>query len=110
MFRQFIFNVIENGFADNIYPLPATTTSAFHLLKRLGIVPDLIYIDAGHEEEEVAVDVKLYYDLLREGGVLFGDDYVTCWMGVIRAVDRFCADRGLPLEVSGVKWHVAKPR
>jgi hypothetical protein len=110
MFRQFIFNVIENGFTDNIYPLPATTTSGYHILKKLGIVPDLIYIDAGHEEEEVAIDVKLYYDLLREGGVLFGDDYDTGWMGVIRAVDRFCADGGLPLEVSGVKWQVAKPR
>jgi hypothetical protein len=37
-------------------------------LKKLGVVPDLIYIDAGHEEDEVAIDLKLYYDLLKKPG------------------------------------------
>jgi hypothetical protein len=109
MFRQFIFNIIANGVSEDIYPLPATSTSGYCLLKRLGIIPQLIYIDAGHEEDEVALDVKLYWDILAPGGCLFGDDYCPGWIGVVKAVNRFCADKGLYLTLIGKKWHLTKP-
>jgi cephalosporin hydroxylase len=109
MFRQFCFNIIASGMSDIIYPLPMTSTAAFHTLKRLEVCPELIYIDAGHEEEEVATDVRLYYDLLMPGGHLFGDDYCSGWMGVVKAVNRFCADQSLVLEAFEAKWHVMKP-
>jgi hypothetical protein len=109
MFRQFIFNIITNEVSDDIFPLPMTSSSGYFTLKKLGIHPEFIYIDSGHEEDEVTMDIRLYYDLLAPGGCLLGDDYNNSWLGVVRAVNRFCADKGLPLNVSGGKWHVMKP-
>lgn len=108
MFRQFIRNIIEYKAESAIFPLPMTSTAAAYTLRDLNIVADAIYIDAGHEEEEVLTDLNLFYDRLRPGGVMFGDDYVKYWIGVVRAVDRFCADRGIPLQAANKKWLVEK--
>ena len=75
MYRQFIRNILDTGIADRVFPLPMTSSAACHLLKRLGVRPDAVYIDAGHKEEEVTIDLDLYYELLKPNGVLFGDDY-----------------------------------
>ena len=109
MFRQFIFNLIANKVVDDVFPLPMTSSCAFQVLKKLQIRPDAIYIDAGHEEEEVTTDLKLYHELLAPGGWLFGDDYLPTLMGVVNSVNRFCADRNLFLGVWGGKWHIRKP-
>jgi len=108
MFRQFIFNVVKSGHIDKVFPLPMTSSAGFYVLRRLGVVPDAIYIDAGHEEDEVLMDLKLYFQLLRPGGCMFGDDYTPGWMGVVNAVNRFCADKLLVLQSSGGKWLVRK--
>ncbi len=110
MFRQFVYNIVTSQVAEDIYPLPMTSSCAYQVLKRLEISPEMIYIDAGHEEEEVAIDLKLYYDILAPGGWLVGDDYMECWIGVVKAVNRFCAEHSLLLRTSGVKWYLCKPR
>jgi methyltransferase family protein len=104
MFRQFLFNMIKFGAIDRIFPLPMTSSAAYYTLKNLGIRPDAIYIDAGHEDEEVTIDLQLYYDLLAPGGVMFGDDYTARWIGVCKAVNRFGAEKGLVLETGAGKW------
>ena len=106
-------NVLAHEVSEKIFPLPMTSTAAARVLNRLGIVADLIYIDAGHEEEEVSADVNLYYELLRPGGILFGDDYHTAWPGIMSAVDAFAAKRHLNVTLSGVKnskWVLRKPQ
>jgi cephalosporin hydroxylase len=109
MFRQFIFNVRSQGCVEQIFPLPMTSTAAAHLLKKMRVVADAIYIDAGHEEEEVLADLNLYYELLRPGGAMFGDDYIPGWPGVVAAVNRFCVDKKLTLTASTGKWAIARP-
>jgi cephalosporin hydroxylase len=109
MFKQFIFNIKATGVADDIFPLPMTSSAAYYVLKRLDIIPQLIYIDAGHEEQEVASDLTLYWDLLAPGGCLFGDDYNEGWMGVVKAVNSFCVDKGLLLNLSAGKFYLTKP-
>jgi hypothetical protein len=109
MFRQFIFNIIAAGVAEDIYPLPMTSSAGYFILKHLGVIPQLIYIDAGHEEEEVATDLRLYWDLLAPGGCLCGDDYDEAWMGVVRAVNRFCVDKDAMLKLSSGKFYLTKP-
>jgi hypothetical protein len=37
------------------------------VLKRLGVTADLIYVDGGHEEHEVASDLALYSELVAPG-------------------------------------------
>ena len=110
MFTQFIYNIRDAGVAKRLYPLPMTSSAAYHLLKGKSVTADVIYIDAGHEEEEVLIDLKLYYDLLKCGGAIFGDDYSDPWPGVIRAVNRFCADKGLRLVTTDDKYYFVKPR
>lgn len=109
LYRQFIANVIACGAAEDVYPLPMSSTVGARLLHGLGIEADVIYVDAAHEEEELTLDLMLFWPVLRPGGVMFGDDYVSRWSGVMRAVDRFAAEHGLELEVDREKWLVRKP-
>jgi len=109
LFRQFIRNITHEGVSDRIFPLPITSTAAHRVLKHLAIAPDAIYVDAGHEFDEVDTDLRLYFDLLKPGGVLFGDDYHPGWPGVVKAVDRFCEMKGLKLEVTDSKYWFTKP-
>jgi hypothetical protein len=109
MFRQFVANVLAHDAREAVFPLPMTATSAAHLLRELGVVADTIYIDAGHEEEEVSADLNLYWERVRPGGILFGDDYHTRWSGVIRAVNGFAKRHRLALEQREYKWMLRKP-
>lgn len=109
MFPQFLRNMMHAGIMDDVFPLPMTTTAAAHLIRRLGLVADAVYIDAGHHEEEVYLDLRLYYDLLRPGGVLFGDDYATSWPGVVAAVNRFAAETRCMLQTAWPKYMMVKP-
>ena len=59
-------------------------------------MPDLVYIDAAHEEDPAFRDYALYWDLLAPDGVLLGDDYLA-WEGVTRAADRFAGQVGRPI-------------
>jgi hypothetical protein len=56
--------------------------------QRMALV-DLIYLDAGHEEDETAAELKLAWKVLRPGGVIFGDDFDMYWEGVRIAVTDF---------------------
>jgi cephalosporin hydroxylase len=107
-FFQFLRNMQHAEILDDVFPLPMTSTSAAHLLKRIGIQADAIYIDAGHHEEEVLLDLRLYNEVLRPGGILFGDDYHESWPGVVRAVDSFAAERGYTLRISSPKFMMVK--
>ena len=47
----------------------------------------LIFVDAGHDYENVRQDLADWYPKLAPGGVLVCDDYVPEWPGVMRAID-----------------------
>ena len=83
--------MIKTEMINSVYPLPMTSTAAYYLLKRFEIQADLIYIDAGHEHDEVYTDLSLYYNLLRLGGVMACDDYTAGWPGVVSAINQFVA-------------------
>tara|TARA_R110002110_G_scaffold304726_1_gene518782 strand:+ start:16915 stop:17556 length:642 start_codon:yes stop_codon:yes gene_type:complete len=93
LYEQFMVNVINAGLEDVIIPFPATSHVAGEWLRGRGVVADMIYIDAGHGEHDVFADLVAYYPILREGGVLFGDDWQ--WDGVETAVTRFAKERSL---------------
>ncbi|MCR0984340.1 class I SAM-dependent methyltransferase [Roseomonas populi] len=107
LYWQFLSNMVHSGHADRVVPLPQTSENAAVILRRLGLRPDLVHIDAAHEYEPVRRDIEAYWALLRPGGVLIGDDYA--WPGVKRAADEFAAAQRLPLEVQDPKWIIRKP-
>jgi cephalosporin hydroxylase len=109
MFRQFIFNMIAAEAIDYVYPLPMTSTAAAATIASMNLKADIIYIDAAHDEEDVAIDIKRFYPLLQPGGLIFGDDYSVNWPGVVKAVNRFASENGLLLRTDQEKWWIHKP-
>ena len=109
VYHQFLANIIRERMTETIFPLPMTPISAAELLTKFEVQADLIYVDGGHSEYEVYGDLVHYWSILRPGGILFGDDYLTERIGVIRAVDRFVHEQSLPLETDTGKWFVVKP-
>jgi hypothetical protein len=66
---------------------------------------DFVYIDADHEYESVRADIEAWQGTIRPGGLLCGHDYYDGWRndamyGVARAVDEFCAARGLSVRTT----------
>lgn len=48
---------------------------------------DIVYIDASHDYESVKEDVLTWLPKVKQGGIICGDDYVSGWPGVVKAVD-----------------------
>lgn len=48
---------------------------------------DILYIDGDHSYEAVLQDLKLYYDKVKKGGLIIGDDYNE--EGVRTAIEKF---------------------
>ena len=75
LYEQFLSNVIHKGLQNNITPFPIDSIIAYEVCAKLGIVADLIYIDAGHDYTSVCNDLFNWSSILREGGYLIGDDW-----------------------------------
>lgn len=90
----FISNVVQSGAANAIIPLPLPSSIAARVIAEKNILADVIYVDGSHDYHDCAADLRDYWPLLRDGGVLFGDDY-EAWPGVTRAVDEFVAQHNL---------------
>lgn len=107
LYYQFLANVMHTNNQDIIYPIPLDSFSEYRILKENGTRADMIYIDAGHYYESVALDIKLYWELLKPGGVMLGDDYSpTNWPDVVRAVHEFFPEDQINVEDS--RWWVHK--
>ena len=50
-----------------------------------------------------------YWPLVAPGGVMFGDDFVAEWPGVVQAVKLFASKLGVQPELMGEKWILRKP-
>jgi predicted O-methyltransferase YrrM len=109
VYWQFLANVIHAGHRDTILPLPVTGLCGAEILQHYRVVADLIYIDAGHSLDDVSIDLRRYWPLLRPGGFMIGDDYTDAWPGVHQAVTQFCAANRLRLMSDKEKWFVQKP-
>ena len=74
-YEQFISNTIHKGYQKYITPFPVDSVNGYHVLKNMMARPDLVYIDAGHDYASALADYRNYADILRDGGVLIGDDW-----------------------------------
>lgn len=82
-YQQFLSNVIHLSLANKIIPVRMHTLEA---ARSLNVNPDLIYVDASHETEDVYNDIKAWYAKLAPNGIMCGDDWgwPTVREGVIK--------------------------
>ena len=103
---QFMQNIIHVNASDSVLPVPFSTASTLDKLCELGVLGDLIEVDAGHDFNSAWSDINRAYRILRPGGVLFGHDYLTSAdnKGVRRAVNLFARLNNLRVRLDGQHW------
>lgn len=92
LFYTFLTNVIETGLQNFVVPLPLDSQNAAYVLRHRNIRAQIVHIDAGHDYEAVAGDLRRWWQFLEPGGVLIADDYDASgvwWSEVKQAVDDF---------------------
>ena len=65
LYDQFLSNVIHAGLTHKIVPIRMHTLEAVKMFCDEGIQPDLIYVDASHDEDSVYKDLQAYFSFKR---------------------------------------------
>lgn len=90
VYYQFLSNVVHNKVEKYIDPFPSTSLIAARYFEKNNIKAELIYIDGSHDYEDVIADLNAYWPLVKNGGIMFGDDFdIGAWPGVVQAVNEF---------------------
>ncbi|KPK32154.1 MAG: hypothetical protein AMS24_04880 [Chlamydiae bacterium SM23_39] len=111
LYEQFLSNVVQKNLTEKIIPWKMTTVEAAKKMSLEGKLVDLVYIDAAHDEESVYQDMSMWYPLIKEGGVMCGDDWG--WgknLPVQRAVKQYAFDNNLKYKVYGNFWIIFKTK
>ncbi len=95
---EFLGNVVQAGCADLVTPFPQSSTVAARIFREAGRKFDFVYLDASHEYKDVLSDLREWWPLVDQGGVLVGDDFEHPWFDVIRAAMEFADEIGCPLK------------
>ncbi len=74
-YDDFMRNVVRHGLHDIIVPFSITSIAAAEVLRECSFTPDLIYLDGDHTARGFRADLELYWEILRPGGCLIGDDF-----------------------------------
>lgn len=111
-----------SDFQEKTTFLKTFSANAAKIFRDQGVRFDFVYIDARHDYCSVKEDINLYYNLLKEGGIISGHDYFnhakgydTCPNGtkiegaVQRAVDEFANLNGVVVNVLRDSWLIFKP-
>lgn len=106
IYYQFIQNIVNSGWRSHITPCPMPSLQAARFLKSYDVHPDVVYLDASHDYEDVLADLRAWYPLTKD--VIFGDDLYT-FMDVHKALEQFCNETGITYrEVGGRQWVITK--
>ena len=89
IYDSFILNMITNNLTDTVIPLRVSSIVGARMLKVLNYDIDFVYVDSAHEAGETFMELMLYHDILKNKGIIFGDDYYG-FPAVKYDVDLFC--------------------
>lgn len=73
---------------------------------------DFVFIDANHSYSGIMEDLNAWYNKVRAGGILAGDDYSSEFPGVIQGVNEFFAHKNIKLNQDYDHpriWWIQKP-
>ena len=108
LYELFLTNLLAEGVSDTVIPLAQSPIDATRHLRRSGLRPNLVHLDAAKDYATVLAELEAYFDVLRPGGALIGDDYA--WKHVQAAAETFAERTGLTCQIDGAKWIFRKPR
>jgi predicted O-methyltransferase YrrM len=94
LYDRFMHNMIDWGITNYVTPLRVSSVVGARMLKVLNFDIDVIYLDSAHEAGETFLELSLYYDVLNNNGVIFGDDFDN-FPAVCNDVKEFCRVNGL---------------
>ena len=100
LYDQFLSNVINAGLSNKVIPIRKSTLEAVSYFQQDKIQPDIVYVDAAHDEVSVYNDIKAYWPLVKNA--ICGDDWD--WLTVRKAVERFSEEYKLKIEVVRTMW------
>jgi hypothetical protein len=100
IYDLFIQNMKNNDLTTTVFPIRVSSIVAARMLKVLNYEIDFVYLDSAHEAGETFMELMLYHDILKNNGVLVGDDYNT-FPAVKYDVDLFCNYFNYNLEFTG---------
>ena len=89
LYDLFMVNIMNNNLKDYVIPLRVSSIVGARMLKVLNYEIDFVYLDSSHEAGETFMELMLYHDILKNKGILFGDDYNN-FPAVKYDVDLFC--------------------
>jgi hypothetical protein len=89
IYDYFILNIMNNNLTDTVIPLRVSSIVGARMLKVLNYEIDFVYVDSAHEAGETFMELMLYHDILKNKGIIFGDDY-HFFPAVKYDVDLFC--------------------
>jgi hypothetical protein len=98
--EHFYANLWEHK--DQVTPLHMRSVSGIWELVKYGVVPDLIYVDAGHDYENVNADLRHSFQAFPNAQII-GDDWQLG--GVARAVLEFCTTNGKRVQLYDKKTY-----
>ncbi len=102
LYEQFLSNTIHAKLTHKIIPKRMTTLAAAEEFKKEKLIPDLVYVDASHDEQSVYADLAAYFPLIKGHGIICGDDWgwgAGSGFPVCTAVHRFAMQNSLRIEV-----------
>lgn len=106
IFYEFIDNTVLSNNYDSFNIIKDTSKNAANQFSNSSI--DYIMLDAGHSYEDVTNDIKIWYNKIKPGGIISGDDYGGSYFpGVTKAADEYFYkqfNRGFR------SWYRKKPR
>ena len=102
LYDNFIQNIIDGHATDVVLPMAVSSLVGAKILWAHKYTPDVAYIDTAHEKGETLGELFAYWELLRPGGVLVGDDY-DYFPAVKADVDEFVAYKNLTLHFTPSK-------
>ncbi|MGC9269479.1 class I SAM-dependent methyltransferase [Acidiphilium sp.] len=110
IYDRFRANINKLQMAGQLIPLVCTSIIGLKLInrliseKRLSKRPDVIYLDSAHEPGETFLELLNCWNTVRDGGVIFGDDW--SWDAVRGDVTKFASQINVNYEnVAKLLYH-----
>lgn len=97
LYAHFMKNIQNYELTNTVFPLRLSSLVGARLIHSFGWTPDVVYLDSAHVLGETFFELNLYWNILKPGGVLLGDDYHG-FPAVKRDVDLFLQFKGLDLK------------